>query len=404
MIIFCEPLIKGFGHEKVNSGFLTAYNKAFEGQPILVFAHKTHIQAIENILENDHIKLNDVSFKAINFNTSNQFLSFISHFLLLFRVIKYANKIGQNKIFFLSVSSQILYLLDFFQWIYYKRKLEFSLVMHGFLEEISAKHNVLNVTNIYGLDFLIFTIKNIFRPFYVFEKLFSIKRFLEKTANDRFKFILLSNHILIQLKKQIDISRINIHVLDMPTNFRSLITSNNPKNNFIKFAMFGRGDYKMLIRLAKALNLREINNQYEIRIIGKDYIGLEEFENITCSSPGIKLSRQEMEIQVIDIDMFLILYDEDKYKLSCSASIFEAMSYLKPIIYISNECICYYDKSDLKIGYKCESIDEFADKMVSLIDNYSLVGNELSSFKNNLFNLRQTLSIENNIKKFINSY
>ncbi len=403
MIIFCEPLIKGFGHEKVNSGFLTAYNKAFEGQPIMVFAHKTHIKALDNILENDHIKLIDVSYKEINFNTSNQFLSFISHFLLLFKVIRYANKIGQNKIFFFSVSSQMLYLLDFFQWIYVKRKLEFSLVMHGFLEDISEKEVILNVTNIYGLDFLIFTIKNIFRPFFVFEKLFSLKRFLENTTSDRFKFILLSNHILIQLQKQIDVSRINIHVLDMPTNFRPLISNPN-KNNFIKFAMFGRGDYKMLIRLAKALNLRTFNNQYEIRIIGKDYIGLEEFDNITCSSPGVKLTRQEMEFQVNDIDMFLILYDEDKYKLSCSASIFEAMSYLKPIIYLSNECISYYDKSDFKIGYDCKSIDEFADKMAYLIDNYSKVGNELSTFKNNLYNLRQTLSIDNNINKFKNSY
>jgi hypothetical protein len=403
MILFCEPLIKGFGHEKVNSGFLTAYNKAFEGQPIMVFAHKTHIKAIENILHNDQIKLKDVSFSEINFNTSNQFLAFISHFLLLFKVIRYANKIGQNKIFFLSVSSQMLYILNFFQWIYGKRKLEFSVVMHGFLEDILAKQEVKNVTNIYCVDFFLFTVKNIYRPFYVFEKLFIVKRFLENTINDRFHFILLSNHILIKLKKHIDISRINIHVLDMPTNFRPVVTKPN-KNKFIKFAMFGRGDYKMLIRLAEALNLRKIKNQYEIRIIGKDYIGLEEFDNITCSSPGIKLTRQEMELQVNDIDMFLILYDEDKYKLSCSASIFEAMSYLKPIIYLSNDCIGYYDKSDLKIGFRCESIDEFANKMASLINNYSLVGNELSSFKNNLYTLRETLSIDNNIQKFQNSF
>lgn len=403
MILFCEPLIKGFGHEKVNSGFLTAYNKAFEGQPIMVFAHKTHIKAIDNILDNDQIKLKNVSFSEINFNTSNQFLAFISHFLLLFKVIRYANKIGQNKIFFFSVSSQMLYILDFFQWIYAKRKLEFSIVMHGFLEDILAKQEVKNVTNIYCVDFFLFTIKNIHRPFYVFDKLFLIKRFFENIINERFHFILLSSHILIQLQKHIDISRINIHVLDMPTNFRPVVTKPK-KNKFIKFAMFGRGDFKMLIRLAEALNLRKIKNQYEIRIIGKDYIGLEEFDNITCSSPGIKLTRQEMELQVIDIDMFLILYEEDKYKLSCSASIFEAMSYLKPIIYLSNDCIGYYDKSDLKIGFRCESIDEFANKMAFLINNYSLVGNELSSFKNNLYTLRETLSIDNNIQKFKNSF
>jgi hypothetical protein len=402
MIVFCEPLIKGFGHEKVNSGFLTAYNKAFKGEPIMVFAHKTHIKAIDNILENDNIKLNDVHFNEINFNTSNQFVSFITHFLLLFKVIRYANKIGQNKIFFLSVNSQMLYLLKFFQWIYGNRKLEYSIVMHGFLEDILAKPDVISVTNIYGLDFLLFSIRNIHRPFYVFDKLFSVKRFFEKSTNDKFKFILLSHHILIELRKHIDISSLNIQVLDMPTNFHPRETDEN-SNKFIKFAMFGRGDYKMLIRLAEVLNLHNINNQYEIRIIGKDYVGLETFDRITCSSPGVKLSRQEMELQVKDIDMFLILYDEDKYKLSCSASIFEAMSYLKPIVYLSNECINYYDKSELKIGYKCDSIDEFAKKVVFLIDNYIYVRNELSSFKNNLYQLRQMLSIDNNIQKFKNS-
>lgn len=403
MIIICEPLIKGFGHEKVNSGFLSAIRFAYPNEEIVFFAEISHINAIKNILKYDEIHLNNISFSPIKFNTKNQLIAFLFHFKVVKEVIKFSKDANENKILFLSASSQILYILNFFKKINKTRKFNFSIVMHGFLEILGQKSTIKNITKYRILNFIFFFIVNFYRPFYVFDSFFSLEYFLTKKKPKGFKYILLSDHILINLNKIIDTTSLKVHVLDMPTNFRN-IEDKTKDNKYLKIAMFGRGDYKMLIELAKKLNLSNITKEYEIRIIGKDYYDMEQFKNIKCSSPGVKLSREEMEAQTVDIDLFLILYDRSKYNLSCSASIYESMSYLKPIIHIDNTCINFYNVEDQTIGYKCMNIDDMTNTLNRLINNYETERMNLIIFKNNLIKLRKQLYYQNNTNKIKNIF
>jgi hypothetical protein len=403
MILICEPLIKSFGHEKVNSGFISAIRLAFPNEQIVLYADKTHIIAIQNILKYDNVEIDKIEYIPISFNTKNQILSFVSHFFIIKKIVERASMLNEGKIFFLSASTQILYLLNYFQKRYKNNNLKFSIVMHGFIEILGQKENINKLTNNWIINFLFFTMKNIYRPFYVFDNFFSLSRFFKFKKQDKFKYILLSEHIQLNLKKYIDTNKLNFQVVNMPTNFK-FIEDKTIENTYLKIAMFGRGDYKMLIELAKKLESSTIEKPYEIRIIGKDYIDMENFINIKCSSPGIKLTREVMESQTTDIDLFLILYDNTKYTLSCSASIYESMSYLKPIIHLNNTCINYYNKTILPIGFKCNDLDDMSNKLTHLINNYKQSKSDLDLYKNNLSDLRTNLSYQRNLNTIKNIF
>jgi hypothetical protein len=111
-----------------------------------------------------------------------------------------------------------------------------------------------------------------------------------------------------------------------------------------------------------------------------------------------------MELLVDDIDIFLILYSNQKYMLSCSATILEAISYNKPIIHFKNDCISQFNSDFCKIGYEVNSINEFSDIMVNCINNYPKIKNDLNYFSKNISFLKRKYSIDNNYKNLIDLY
>jgi len=176
-----------------------------------------------------------------------------------------------------------------------------------------------------------------------------------------------------------------------------IIAENN--NNYPKFAIFGYGDSKILYNLNSILEKLNIKSHFEIRIIGMDNRATTSFPWITFPSNGNTLSRTEMETLLEDIDFNLILYTKDRYSLSCSASIIEAISYEKPIIHLENPCISYYNMNN-DIGYECSDLLSMAKKIEEIVLNYNQELNNIKSFKINLATSRNFLSPDNNLKRF----
>ncbi len=111
-----------------------------------------------------------------------------------------------------------------------------------------------------------------------------------------------------------------------------------------------------------------------------------------------------MEKYVQDIDIFLIIYDKSRYRLSCSGSILEALSYTKPILHLSNDSVNYFNRQEAPIGFCCDDLEELANKMVEIIDNYSSYEDELQGFRDNIINLRAELSMEKLAPMIKNSF
>jgi hypothetical protein len=225
---------------------------------------------------------------------------------------------------------------------------------------------------------------------------------MEWNHSSDYKYIVLSPHIVKNSSKYIDLHKFNFHTVILPTNFVKPAISSN--NQYAKFATFGYGDSLVLHNIAFLLAQRKITRPYEIRIIGMDCRGADGFPNITCTSKGQVLSRVEMERQATDIDVFLILYDKARYRLSCSGSVLESLSMIKPIVHFDNDCINQFNTIENPIGFSCISLDEYVTKLVDIIENYDSYKTVFANFRENILKLRYDFAIDRSVPQIRESF
>jgi len=403
MIVICEPSCKSFSHEKINEGFLYVLNKVNANNDILFLAHKSHWNVLKK-----YLKRNNVNTSRIKFHHINIFRSSLLSLLNSLKLIHKLKKIKCEKIIFLSTPKVLMYCL---KNIVSLNKNKFF-VLHGELEELAEKIVIFDgyedrpKENIYkkikkiGLNALhekaIQTI-NIIDPFTKYLKKYSFRKLIEKNHDSSFNYVVISKHIFDNLKSKINVDELNIDYIHYPQ--LSNKNENLSKNSYPKFAIFGYGDSKMLYNLNLILKNLNIQSPFEIRIIGMDNRGTSSFPWVTFPSNGKTLTRNEMESLLIDIDFNLILYTKDRYSLSCSGSIIEAISYCKPIIHLENPCISFYNKND-SIGFECPDLISIANKIKEIVLNYNQELANIESFKINLEKSRDFLSPDNNLKRF----
>ena len=403
MIVVCEPSCKSFSHEKINEGFLYVINKLHTIDDILFLAHNSHWKILKKSLKHNKIDISRIKFKNIKITTNPT----LSIFYSLFLIFKLKSK-SFKKIIFLSTPKSLLFCLKYIILINVKK----VFVLHGELEELrdvvildsnyQDRPNENFYSRIKKVNFNTFYKKlkfyfNYIDPFtYVLSK-YSFKRLIENNHDFHFSYLVISKHIFDNLKNKINVDNFNIDYIHYPQLSYEIKKQSN--NNYPKFAIFGYGDSKMLYNLNLILERLSIKSPFEIRIIGMDNRATSTFPWITFPSNGQTLSRIEMESLLKDIDFNLILYTKDRYSLSCSASIIEAISYLQPIIHLENSCISYYNKNE-SIGYECADLTSMAKKINDIVLNYNQELNNIKTFKINLATSRDSMSPDNNLKMF----
>ena len=109
------------------------------------------------------------------------------------------------------------------------------------------------------------------------------------------------------------------------------------------------------------------------------------------------MSREQMEAQAKDIDAFLILYTSERYRLSCSGSIFEALSYMKPVLHFENDCVNEFNRPESPIGMRAESPEEFVANMVAIIRDYGKFVEDAQRYRLNILERRRQYAMESSI-------
>jgi len=106
-----------------------------------------------------------------------------------------------------------------------------------------------------------------------------------------------------------------------------------------------------------------------------------------------RLTREQIEEEIKKVDYLLYYYPEDSYTLSMSGALVDAINYLKPIIFLKNECISYYNNL-YEIGIECKDLEDLLQKISSqkqLKMNYPILVENIEKLKNkfsqNDFNL-----------------
>ena len=416
MIIVCDPQCKRFSHEKANSGFLYGLRLAFPDEPIRFYGDASHIAALKKVLAHDKVSIDNIEYVPVRFRLEPGILRFIGYLRLLSSLLRNARSAGSDKVFLLAFNPEILYLLKNLKQKSEFRMMKFALVLHGGFESVAddvvpvkahaptisfAKRSIaerIRRTKLAdipakALRAFIRALKWRLSPWSAISwRLFIEKEMLLWKHSDDFRYICLSPHVRLNARRYLDVERLNFYTVTLPTVFADITP--RPHNKYAKFAMFGYGNSLALRELLVELASRRIVSPYEIRVIGMDGRGIEGFPNATCVSPGEPLEREDMEKSALDIDMFIILYDQSRYRLSCSGSMLESLSYLKPLLHLDNECVNYFNDESCPIGIRCDDVPVLADRLQEIVESYADYGPVLDRFRENMIKVRGEHSIE----------
>ena len=424
-------------HEKVNSGFIYGLRLAYPKEKLVFFGDISHFRAIKNIFDNEKIFIDNFEHISINFDASKSYsiAGIIRYHLLLKKIFNKILSLSTNKIFFLSTSPVILYTIKKLKKQNKFKDISCTFVLHGEFEDITnvyykefytpkikyrrnfntkltklldnSKKEIFKKILLFITRRTVEKIKWLFSRIYsnyslIFKKIFRVKKMMMWQHSNHYHYITLSPHVLKNAREYLDTNYLNFHTIIMPIIFSKPSPQTN--NDFIKFAVFGYGDSSQMYEMLLLLNKKQISKPYEIRIISMDDKGTHGFPNIVRVGHGKAMQRKEMEDALPDIDVFINLYDINRHKLGCSLSIFEALAYLKPVLHLSNDGYNYFNKPEKPIGFRCENLDEYVEKMRDMIENYPSYKNKLNIFRKNMLEYREEYSIKNNLPKLIESF
>jgi hypothetical protein len=352
MIILCEPQCKGFEHSDVNAALLCNILKKYESAVFI--GERTHILFLkDSLLLSDLDKIIFVETEIPD-NALPDIYKFSGDFFLSKFVFSVAKSYKSSQVFFTSITStglQAVKILSFFN-----SKFNVNVILHGNLEGI--------------------TLCSSYRPWVYF---FWIKNSLKYFNNNKLKIIVLGDHIKENLKKLHPELDRYIFSLNMPYFFRNFEIK-VPKNNNLVFGFLGvvsekKGGYTYL-RLVNEITKNKLL-KCEFRLIGQitdpniDSKDLSYFKNRPSNLfAPMKLDTFITEVNSIDYSIFC--FTKESYQLSCSATFYDALSFVKPIIALKTPFFEYYFKKLGDIGYLCENAEELYKCTISLTTNFDV--------------------------------
>lgn len=224
----------------------------------------------------------------------------------------------------------------------------------------------------------------------------NLRYFFLKKRNINISFCVLGDRVIENLKLIIGENIKCFYSIDHPYFFNKKTDKNiNNNKNIVSFATIGelnifKGLYSY-INLLEKVNIKDKS----FSIIGNTTDHIEELEkkNIIIKGKNHYLDRKEFENLISNIDYALYFYSSNKYKLTASGAIFDAINARKPIIALENDYFRYLFQKYGNIGYLCKDIDEMAE----VINNIKKEKKTIFNFDNYI----NQLSIDSFIKKIL---
>jgi hypothetical protein len=367
METFLELECKGIGHEKINLGFIL--NTLEFSKKINFIADQSHIETLQRQLPESINK--KINYYSIELPKKHYKILSIWHYFKIFKSLKSILK-ETDKIILLSFFSWNLIGLKLFLLFNPSRDKRFFFICHGVLE-------------------FLYDLKS-FKRFKKYLKSKNIHVLLTKLSislfsKGNFQFIFLSKHIEKNFRSKIG-NTLNIDFRSMLIPYKFDEISKKGKVENLTFGTIGKGDLNATFKVLE----KHPNLDFSI-IRAIDTNRFTSFPNCKFFNQKNRLTREQIEEEIKKVDYLLYFYSEDSYTLSMSGALVDAINYLKPIIFLKNECISYYNNL-YEIGIECKDLKDMLQKISSqkqLKMNYPILTENIEKLKNkfsqNDFNL-----------------
>ena len=197
------------------------------------------------------------------------------------------------------------------------------------------------------LDLLEHATRSILQPF-------SLGRILSGANPKDLRYLLLGRSIRDHIPAQYQAAFANAGVCDHPYHFAPLLPANH---SVPVFGIFGNaGDGRILESVAR--QVQSTHPHIRFRLIGfvSGAGAVERLRPFVEDVENLPVSRHTFIERAQGITHALWLAPADSFRLRASGTFFDALSYVKPLIYTANPFIDSYHAQEPNIGVRCETL------------------------------------------------
>jgi glycosyltransferase involved in cell wall biosynthesis len=344
MIIIFEPQCVGFEHVEFNAAFIIVVGNAFKDERILFAAEFEHLNHVKKILENNSV---DIDYKELKVpkRSLSDFFRFPLEFTNVMNIFNLAKELKSTNIIFSSVRSSTLISIKLL--IRFHKRIRVLTVLHGFLNYIFNQ------------------------PVTPTEFIFWVKFSLKFFNSKRLTYLVLGDYIKKDIIKELPNVNPYLDSIEMPCLYKSYQLTYLDSNRKIIFGYLGIvHDLKgvdVFFNLSDEINRGKNNAEFiVIGHVSDDFVKKLP-KSVFVPSPEFPLSVEEYEYYIQSVDYVIFAYEKKYYRLRASATLFDAFSYIKPIIALRNPYFEYYFEKMGDIGYLCDSYEELKELVSEII-------------------------------------
>ncbi len=352
-IILCEPQCWGFEHVPFNTALLYTILLAFPNSFVSFLAEKEHLRSVHSLLaQKTKIDIYRINWREINippreFNSKQRFRQELKLFLNISRLI-----INQkcNFLIFCSITKTGLIILKILK---YLKKINISIlvVFHSMLNELLKKINRNPI-----------------------KKLLRLKNILKYFHCKHLYYVVLGGSIFHYLQKYFPEIAFHFLYLDHPyfwsnDSYKRIV--NTPK--IVCFGYFGVSSKGFNSFYKLSTGIKNIKSNCKFILVGflnntRDYQFFN--QDIVEGVSSTPLTFEEYNKRALNLNYSIWITDFNHYNLTASATFLDALSFVKPGIYIRNPYVEYYFNKMGDIGYICNNYKEMDSVILSILNKF----------------------------------
>jgi hypothetical protein len=347
MILVCDPLSTGFVHATVNAALLAGLRLAFPSETILFLAEQGQSGNVAGILQQHRVAGIDLEEIQVPLYGTPYLHRALDDLRLIGMIAARSRQLGVRAAIFSSVNSTVLIGLKLKIGVFAPAKV--FAIPHAILETILSRPSL--------------------RP----AKFFFWFGFALRGWHPRgLRYLILGDSIKAQLEAALPRLAGYLDAIHMPYFFHAV--TEEPRmpgaGAPIRFGFFGLASRSKGGEQFFAM-ARELSARAEFVLIG--HLPEAAHKDLTDTHSGVlpseaPLSRAEMDELALSIDYALILIDPMTYRLTASATFYDALCYSKPMIALRSPYVEHHFERLGDIGYLCDDHDEIRRTVQRILD------------------------------------
>jgi len=340
----------GFEHSAANAALIGTIAEAFQKDELLFLAEAEHIRYVKNILDKHSITVRYSETTIPPRALLEKHQRFVPDFRLYRNVFGVAHKNHANRIIFCSVMSPGIISIKALLRRY--RDIICLVVLHHALQDVIKRPSL--------------------RPHHLF---FWLRFWLSFGNTHRLRYVVLGPRIEDQLKQYVPRASSYVSSIDLPYFFKDDCRTEPFAHDVIRFGSYGVGSFQkgtdIFFRLAEEIQSIKTTYRPTFTLVG--YIWDKQLKAVPHASvytPSLDfpMDQEAYETSGRNIDYALVFNRPDAYELRASAAIYDAFSFLKPIIAMKSPLTEYYFKQMGDIGYLCENRSAVKETILNVLE------------------------------------